>query len=104
MADTALDPVVDRFIKALNAGDREALFAELSSDATMSDDGEDTDVAEWTDREIFSSHGQLNVESVGDQGRSLVGQYRNDTWGDMQTRWKFSVANGKIVRFETGQA
>ena len=30
--------------------------------------------------------------------------YRNDTWGEMRTRWAFTVTNGKVSRFETGQA
>jgi hypothetical protein len=33
------NPVVRRFVAALNAGDRPAFFAVLTSDATMSDDG-----------------------------------------------------------------
>jgi hypothetical protein len=35
-------------------------------------------------------------------GRACVA--RNDTWGQMRTRWAFTVTNGKISRFETGQA
>ncbi len=104
MADKTLEPVVARLIDALNAGDREAFFAELTSDATMSDDGTDEDLAQWADREIFLSHGQLHVESTSNHGLSVIGQYRNDTWGDMRTRWDFTVVNGKIRRFETGQA
>ena len=104
MTDSALDPVVERFIQALNAGDRQAFFSELTGDATMSDDGEDGDVAEWAEREIFSTRGQLHVESVSDHGYSLIGEYRNDTWGAMRTRWHFVVSSGKIQRFETGQA
>ena len=39
-----------------------------------------------------------------DGGRSLTAAYRNDTWGEMRTRWAFTVSDGKISRFETGQA
>ena len=70
----------------------------------MPDDGTDRDVAQWVDRKIFSSHGHLEVISATDGGRSLVAAYRNATWGQMRTRWAFTVTNGKVSRFETGQA
>jgi len=44
------------------------------------------------------------VESAADGGRSLIAAFRNDTWGDMRTRWAFTITGGKISRFETGQA
>ncbi|MEU9338946.1 nuclear transport factor 2 family protein [Streptomyces sp. NPDC048290] len=97
------DPAVRAFVAAVNAHDRDAFMALLSPDATMSDDGSDRDLDDWTDREIFSSHGHMEVES--DNGRSLVARYRNDTWGEMRTRWSFVVEpDGHISRFETGQA
>jgi ketosteroid isomerase-like protein len=45
------NPVVKRFVDALNAGDREAFFAVLTPDATMSDDGSERGLREWTERE-----------------------------------------------------
>lgn len=33
-----------------------------------------------------------------------MADYRNDTWGEMRTRWHFTVEDGKVSRFETGQA
>jgi hypothetical protein len=98
------EPAVRALIAAVNAGDREAFFAALTPDATMSDDGAERDLAGWADREIFSSHGHLDVVSVRDGGRSLIAAYRNDTWGEMRTRWAFTVRDGKVSRFETGQA
>jgi hypothetical protein len=73
--DDVTDPAVRSFIDAVNAGDRDAFFAVLTPDATMSDDG-----------------------------RSLIANYRNDTWGEMRTSWRFSVSRDRISRFETGQA
>ena len=104
MADDRIDPAVQALIAAINDGDREAFFAALTPGATMSDDGTDRDLAGWADREIFSSHGHLEVVSTGADGRSLVAAYRNDTWGQMRTRWAFTVTDGKVSRFETGQA
>ncbi|MCF3962675.1 nuclear transport factor 2 family protein [Streptomyces fuscigenes] len=98
------DPVVARFVTALNAGDKEAFFALLTDDATMSDDGSERDLGEWTDREIFSSSGHMEVVSQSDGGRSFVADYSNATWGQMRTRWSFTVQGDRISRFETGQA
>jgi hypothetical protein len=98
------DPAVRALIQAINSGDRRAFFDALTPDATMSDDGTDRDPTEWSEREIFSSHGHLDVVSAQDGGRSLIATYRNDTWGEMRTRWAFTITNGKVGRFETGQA
>ncbi|MEU2429982.1 nuclear transport factor 2 family protein [Streptomyces sp. NPDC007861] len=102
--DQLNDPAVRAFVKALNSGDRDAFLAALTPDATMSDDGSDRDLADWTDKEIFSSRGHMEVESQSADGRDLVARYRNETWGEMRTKWKFTVEGEKIARFDTGQA
>jgi hypothetical protein len=98
------DPVVRAFVGAINAGDRAAFFGTLTADVTMSDDGTDRDLQEWVDREIFSADGRMEVESQSDDGRSLVANYTNATYGSMRTTWTFTVDGDKISRFETGQA
>lgn len=100
------DPTVRAFVTAVNAHDQDAFSAVLTADATMSDDGSDRDVSDWADREIFSSNGHMAVETEADGGHALVVNYRNDTWGEMRTAWRFTIApgGGKISRFETGQA
>ncbi|MFD7440787.1 nuclear transport factor 2 family protein [Streptomyces sp. NPDC059909] len=102
--DRLSDPAVRAFVKAVNANDRDAFMATLTPDATMSDDGSERDLDDWTDKEIFSSRGHMEIESESDEGRTLVVRYRNETWGEMRTKWKFTVENGKIARFDTGQA
>jgi hypothetical protein len=101
-ANDVTEPAVQALIAAINAGDRQAFFAALTPDATMSDDGTDRDLAGWAEREIFTVHGHLDVVSARDGGRSLIAAYRNDTWGEMRTSWAFTIAGGKISRFETG--
>lgn len=98
------DPTVRNFINAINEGDRDAFFAVLTPDATMSDDGTERNLTEWVDHEIFDANGHMDVESVTDDGRSLIANYRNDTYGAMRTSWRFVVSEGRISRFETGQA
>ena len=98
------DPVVRKVVEAVNAGDRDAFFALLTEGATMSDDGSDRDLTDWVDREIFSADGRMEIESQSDDGRSLVVNYTNSTYGTMRTDWRFTVEGDKVARFETGQA
>lgn len=98
------DPVVRAFVTALNANDKDAFFGLLTPDATMSDDGTERNLRDWTEREVFSSNGRMEVEDEADGGRTLVATYTNDTWGSMRTAWRFTVEGGKVSRFETGQA
>ncbi len=102
--DDLADPVVRAFVEAVNAGDRDAFFELLAPGATMSDDGSERNLGEWVDREIFSSDGRMEVDSQSEDGRSLVVSYTNSTYGTMLTNWTFIVEDGKISRFETGQA
>jgi hypothetical protein len=98
------EPVVRAFVAAVNAGDRDAFFALLAPDATMSDDGSERNLEEWVDREIFTTDGRMEVESQADKGRSLIVNYTNSTYGEMRTAWNFIVDGDKVARFDTGQA
>lgn len=98
------DPAVAAFVAAINSGDKKAFFAALTENATMSDDGTDRDLDAWTEKEIFSANGHLDVESLSDDGLSLTAVYTNSTWGSMRTRWSFTVTDGRVSHFETGQA
>ncbi|MEU5822603.1 nuclear transport factor 2 family protein [Streptomyces sp. NPDC047803] len=98
------DPVVRAFVTAVNTNDKAAFDAALTPGATMSDDGTDRELMDWADKEIFSSNGHMDVESESEDGRSLVVDYRNDTYGTMRTTWQFTVEDGRVSRFETGQA
>ncbi|WP_034086826.1 hypothetical protein [Streptacidiphilus albus] len=98
------DPTVRALVTAINDNDRAAFLALLAEGATMSDDGSDRDLEQWVDREIFSSRGHMEVQTESDGGRALVANFRNETWGEMRTAWRFTVEGGKVSRFETGQA
>jgi hypothetical protein len=100
----ASNPVVARLVAAINSGDRDAFMATLSPDATLSDDGNPRSLAEWIDGEIFSVHGHLSIEREEEQGLHLIARYRNDTWGEMSTFWRFQLAGNKVSRIDTGQA
>ncbi|MFF2780074.1 nuclear transport factor 2 family protein [Streptomyces sp. NPDC058052] len=102
--DRLTEPAVRAFVAALNANDRAAFADALAPGATMSDDGSERDLREWTEREVFSSRGRMEVESEEEDGLALVATYSNDTWGAMRTAWRFTVEGGKVSRFETGQA
>jgi hypothetical protein len=101
------DPAVRTFVTAVNAQDRDAVAAILTGDATMSDDGSDRDLRQWTDAELFNGHAGdvMEVVSESDAGRALMVDIHSDKWGTMRTTWQFTVTGeGKISRFETGQA
>jgi hypothetical protein len=102
--DELTDPTTRALVEAVNANDRAAFFALLTPDATMSDDGTDRDLEAWVDREIFSAGGHMDVVSQSDDGRSWLADFRNDTYGQMRTSWGITVDEGRITRFETGQA
>jgi hypothetical protein len=97
------NPVVGRLVAAINSEDRDAFLATLSPDARLTDDGNPRSFTGWIDREIFSAHGHLTVESEEEQGLHLIARYRNDTWGEMSTFWRFRLTGDKISRIETGQ-
>ena len=101
---TPTDPTVRALIEAINAGDRDGFVALLAPGATMSDDGTDRDLNQWIDKEIFTADGNMQVDEEADDGRELIATFRNSTWGKMHTRWRFVIHDGKISRFETGQA
>jgi hypothetical protein len=98
------NPVVRRLVAAINDGDRDAFLATLSPGATLTDDGNPRSLRDWIDREIFSAHGHMNVEREEEDGLHLLARYRNDTWGEMPTFWRFQVTGDKISRIDTGQA
>ena len=104
MTADVTEPAVRALIDAINAGDRDAFFAVLTPDATMSDDGRERDLHQWVDQELFASQGRMEVGSATDGGRSLLATNTNATYGAMHTFWRFTLRDGKISRFETGQA
>ena len=97
-------PAVRRLVAAINGGDREAFLAALTPDATLTDDGNPRSLHDWIDREIFSARGHLTVEQEQQDGLYLLARYRNDTWGEMRTFWRFQLTGDKISRIDTGQA
>ena len=50
---------------------------------------------ELTDREIFRTHGHLDVEAEDCDGLELTGRFESDQW-DMLTMWRFKVINEQL--------
>jgi hypothetical protein len=94
-AEKLADPVVRQFVEAVNAGDRDAFFALLTPNASMSDDGTERELEEWVDREVFSSEGRMEVESQSDDGRSLIVNYTNSTLGSNADRLEVRGRGGQ---------
>ena len=98
------NPAVHRLVAAINDGDRDAFLATLTPDATLTDDGNPRSLHDWIDREIFFTHGHISIEHEDEDGLHLLARYRNDTWEEMPTSWRFQITGDKISRTGTGQA
>ncbi len=70
----------------------------------MSDDGVDRNGTDWVRQNLLDSHARLSVNEERNDGRRLMVAIDDEKWGHMDTYWDFEVEDGKIVRFETGQA
>jgi hypothetical protein len=103
-AMTPANPVVNALLTAINAADRRAFLDLLTPDAVLSDDGRERALTDWIDKEIFSVHGHMTVDREEQDGLRLLAHFRNDTWGEMSTFWRFELSGDKISRIETGQA
>ena len=104
-ANDVTEPAVRALIAAINAGDREAFFAALTPDATMSDDGTERDLSGWADREIFTVHGHLDV--VAGAGRRAVADRRlpqRHLGRNAHQVGLYHCRRQDPGRFETGQA
>ena len=53
---------------AINDGDQGAFLATLTPHATLTDDGNPRSLRDRIDREIFTAHGHMNVESEKKMG------------------------------------
>ncbi|MFF0454398.1 nuclear transport factor 2 family protein [Nocardia africana] len=104
-SDQLSNESVRALVTAVNAGDRLGFYNTLATGAALSDDGRPHHLTEWAEREIFTTHGHFEIESESGDGLTVIANYRNDRWGQMPTRWTFTVdADGKISRIDTGQA
>lgn len=101
---TMTNSAVRALVAAINSGDRAAFMATLTPGAVLTDDGTERSLTEWIDKEIFTVNGHITVDQEDEGGRRLLARFRNDTWGEMSTRWRFEVSGDKISRIETGQA
>ncbi|WP_194910141.1 nuclear transport factor 2 family protein [Catenulispora rubra] len=99
-----VDPAVRTFVDALNANDPAAVRAAMTGNATMTDDGTPRLLGDWLQREVYDTHGRMDVIVQSPDGRDLIAEYTNEQWGGMNTRWHFEVVDGKIAHFDTGQA
>jgi hypothetical protein len=98
-------PLVRAAIEAANTRDQQAWYALFAEDATLTDDGSPEDFRQWSENELFGpSQTRITaIHSEKQDGTVVHADLRSDRWGDFQTFWKFTLANGKITRLEVGQ-
>jgi hypothetical protein len=99
-----VDPAVRAFVTALNANDPQAVRAAMTENATMTDDGTPRLLGDWLQREVYDTHGRMDVTRQSPDGRDLIADYTNEEWGTMTTRWHFEVLDDRVAHFDTGQA
>ena len=68
---------VDAYVRAINAGDADALLSSFADDAVVKDVGREirgiTAITEWANREIFAANVTLEVkDAVGRDGQTIV--------------------------------
>ncbi|MGI5166863.1 nuclear transport factor 2 family protein [Spirillospora sp. CA-253888] len=97
------DPTVNALVQALNDGDRDGFRGLLDPDAVLTDNGIERDVRDWFDKEIFNVGGRFTVQRTEPDGSMLV-KLDNERWGELDTRWRFTVRDGRVERIETAQA
>ena len=98
-------PLVHAAIEATNARDPQAWYALFADGATLSDDGTPEDFRQWSENELFGpSQTRITaIHSEEQNGTVIHADLHSDHWGDFQTFWKFTLANGRITRLEVGQ-
>jgi hypothetical protein len=102
MMPREIDTAAKDLVAAINGDDRDACLALCTPDATVADRGTEHDLREWFDTEFFDSKGHLEVDLLGPDGLSLIGNHRNEIREPRRTRWKFTLRGGKISRIDTG--
>ncbi|MCH7232636.1 hypothetical protein L0U85_17520 [Glycomyces sp. L485] len=101
---TPSNPVVAALVDAVNSGDRTAFFDLLTGDATLTDDGVERDLSEWSEANLFEANARLIPTREAMGGSRLIVEINDDKWGEMTTYWDFTVDGDKIGRIDTGQA
>jgi hypothetical protein len=98
------NPLVGKLVTAINTADRAGFLAVLTPEAALTDDGNPKDLLSWINREIFAVNGHMTVDREEEDGLRLLARYRNDTYGEMSTWWRFRLSGDRISRIDTGQA
>jgi hypothetical protein len=99
-----MNPIAQKAIDALNAGDKKAWFALFTDDAQLFDDGNKMNFKSFFEKAL--GHERFtSIDKVENNGLDVYGKFHSDQWGDFKTYFKFHInAQGKINRLDIGQA
>lgn len=86
----AMDPTVEAAINALQTGDKIAWRFLFATNAKLFDDGKPRDLITFTN-EVLGHERFTRIESVGNDGLSVVGRFHSGQWGDFRAYFKFQL-------------
>lgn len=98
--------VVRAAIETMSARDREGWLKLFAHDATLTDDGTERGVIEWSDSELFGSDRAYlkSIDWLEDGGLTIYGKFHSDRWGEFDTFMRFQLHGDWITRLDVGQA
>lgn len=97
------DPAVRDAVTAWQSKDSDHWLAAFVEAPALTDDGASRDFNVFS-AEIGNEY-FTQIERVSPDGRTVVGQFHSDTWGDFRTFFRFIQGpEGKFTKLEIGQA
>lgn len=98
------NPTVKSAVEALQANDINAWYAHFTNDAVFTDDGRTLGFKSFFDNAFDKKEKFLNLLSVENDGKNLVGDFYAGQWGTFKVFFHFHVnQEGKIHRLDIGQ-
>lgn len=98
------DPVVRAAMEAWQAGDKKTFLSHFTTGAKMTDDGNPRDFAKFV-QEACGTEKFLELDTVKDGGRELIGKFDAGHWGVFRVYFRFHPNGaGKFGQLDIGQA
>ncbi|MBK4216367.1 hypothetical protein JJJ17_10565 [Paracoccus caeni] len=103
MLETITDPNVRAALTAWQNNDKPSWLSCFSDAPDLYDDGNRRDFAEFTN--AIGTERFVSIDRIEDDGRTVIGQFHSDQWGDFRTYFTFTPGpDGRFTRLDIGQA
>ncbi len=103
--DQLSNPIVKAAFTAVNNNDQASWLALFGQGAILTDDGDPSNLAQWSTSELFGKgNGRiLNIDGEEADGLTINTLFHSNVWGEFKAFWKFEIQAGKIIRLDVGQ-